>query len=292
LLLCAGISLGRAIGLGAAHDELAAHEGLVVKHFHRAFGVFGGAHDHEAIAFRAMGIAVVDHFDAFDGPDAFEEILKFIFGSFVGEVPEVEAARIDWRITLGGAFAWFFTGVTFFAWAALSTLATISTLVTIAAISAFATIATISAFAAVATISAFTAVATISAFATVATTSSGGGRRLGHPAWAGVFTGLGKSDCFEDFLPDGQSRGLFCATLGVASLVLSLALPPPVAIAVTVAIVSALAVAITISAFTVTITVTITVTAFAVATTVSILATTGAASASWLTALTWIALFV
>jgi len=269
LFLCAGISLGRAIGLGAAHDELAAHEGLVVKHFHRAFGVFDRAHDHEAIAFRAMGVAVVDHFDAFDGPDSFEEILKFIFGSFVGEVPEVEAAGVDWRITLGGAFAGCFIGVAFFAWAALSTLAAFSTLATIATFSALATIAAFSTLAAIAAISTF------ATFSAVSATPRRFAFWLGHPAWAGVFAGLGKSDCFEDFLPEGQSRGLFCATLGVASLVLSLALAPPVAIAVTVAIVSAFAVS-----------------AIAVATTVSILATAGAASASWLAALTWIALFV
>lgn len=83
--------------LGARNRELAAHKGLVMEYFHAADRVIHVQHLHEAVAFRAMGRAVVNDFDAADRADAFEQFLKVLLGDIVGEVAYIDAGGLDRR---------------------------------------------------------------------------------------------------------------------------------------------------------------------------------------------------
>lgn len=92
--------------LGSGYGELAAHEELIVQDFYGALGFFYIDHFDEAVAFGAVGAAVIDDFDAADGTDAFEEFFKIALGGFIGEVADVDAAALDggWIATTGAVF--------------------------------------------------------------------------------------------------------------------------------------------------------------------------------------------
>ena len=86
---------GGAIGLGAVHDQGTAHEGLVVEDFDGAFGFIEETHGDKSVAFRAMGVSVVDNVDISDGADAFEKVFDVLLGGIVGEVADIETLGVD-----------------------------------------------------------------------------------------------------------------------------------------------------------------------------------------------------
>ena len=85
------------LGLGPAHDQVAAHEGLIVEHFDATNRVIHVEHLHEAVTFRAVGCAVVNDFDAADRADAFEQFLNVLFGDIVGQIADIHAGGLDRR---------------------------------------------------------------------------------------------------------------------------------------------------------------------------------------------------
>lgn len=98
----------------ARDRELAAHERLVVKHLDAANRIIHVEHLHEAIAFRAVGCAVVNDFHAADRANAFEQFLEVLFGDIVGQVADIDAGGLDSRRVaaaraIGSAFALTFT---------------------------------------------------------------------------------------------------------------------------------------------------------------------------------------
>lgn len=61
-LLVVGIS--RALRLGAAHDHIASHEGLIMQDFNSTLGFINGRHLDKPIALGFMGVVIVDDLDA------------------------------------------------------------------------------------------------------------------------------------------------------------------------------------------------------------------------------------
>ena len=93
-LLVAFLHLAR---LGARNGELAAHEGLIMEHFDATDRIVHVEHLHEAVAFRAMGRAIVNDLHAADRTNAFEQFLKVLFGDVVGQVADINAGGLDRR---------------------------------------------------------------------------------------------------------------------------------------------------------------------------------------------------
>jgi hypothetical protein len=93
--LLLGIVVGEPFGLGAVHDHLAAHEGLVVENLDGALGFVDGAHFDEPIALRLVGVSIVDNLYAANCPNSLEELFELVLGGIVREVSKVEASRFD-----------------------------------------------------------------------------------------------------------------------------------------------------------------------------------------------------
>ena len=82
-------------GLGAANDELAAHEFLVVEFGYGALGFINGRHGHEAEALGLLIVFVRDDLGVFYRADAFEKLKEIAFRGIVAEVADVEFRRSD-----------------------------------------------------------------------------------------------------------------------------------------------------------------------------------------------------
>jgi hypothetical protein len=91
-----------------------------VEYFDGALGLVDIEHFHETVAFRTVGVAVVNNLDAADGSDSLEELLKITLGDIIGEVSDVNAAVFD-----GGGVSATAAAFPFSTFSALAALATV-----------------------------------------------------------------------------------------------------------------------------------------------------------------------
>lgn len=75
-----------------------------MEHLDGALGFLDEAHGHKSVAFRAMGIPVVDDVDIANRSDAFEKVFDVLLVGIVGEVAKVETLGVDpggvWNLAL------------------------------------------------------------------------------------------------------------------------------------------------------------------------------------------------
>lgn len=61
-------------GFGAAYNQFAAEEFLVVQFGHRPLGFIDRLHLHESETFRSLVVSIADNFRVLNVPDAIEEL--------------------------------------------------------------------------------------------------------------------------------------------------------------------------------------------------------------------------
>jgi hypothetical protein len=81
--------------LGAAHDQFAAEEILVVQFVHGAFRLVHGLHGDEGEAFRALVVPVSHDLGILHVADAVEELEQIALGRIEGQVADVKSRRRD-----------------------------------------------------------------------------------------------------------------------------------------------------------------------------------------------------
>ena len=91
---------------------------LVVQHLDSAFGFIDAQHFHKTVAFRAVGMLVVNHFYAAHGANAFEQFLDVRLRCFIRQIADIKAAGLDLAETGFAAFPWrpWFTGFARSSW--------------------------------------------------------------------------------------------------------------------------------------------------------------------------------
>ena len=89
--------------IGAADQQVPAHEGLVVEDVHGTDGIFHLLHFHKGIALGLVGAGVVNDFHGADFPDALEYVFKVAFRRFIGKVAHVKPAVGDGLLGSGNA---------------------------------------------------------------------------------------------------------------------------------------------------------------------------------------------
>lgn len=90
--------------VGAADQQVSAHERLVVKNVHGADGIFQFLHFHEGVALGFVSAGIVNDFHGGDFANALEHVFKVAFRSFVGEVAHIQPAVGDRLLGSDDAF--------------------------------------------------------------------------------------------------------------------------------------------------------------------------------------------